>query len=67
MKARFFGMQLAYLIQTLNIRDMKKKSRKNADGQFETRGFDAQVYHNYDLEMKLVQNINKEKPVYSLD
>jgi hypothetical protein len=46
---------------------MKKKSRKNMESQFETRGFDAQVYHNYDLEMKLVQNINKEKPVYSLE
>lgn len=46
---------------------MKKKTRKNAEAQFETRGFDAQVYHNYDLEMKLVQNINKKKPVYSLD
>lgn len=46
---------------------MKKKSKKTRHDQFESRGFDAQVYHNYDLEMKLVQNINKEKPVYSLE
>lgn len=46
---------------------MKKKSKKIVQNYFDSRGYDSQVYQNYDLEMRLVQNINKEKPLYSLD
>ncbi len=46
---------------------MKKKSKKIVANYFESRGYDSQVYQNYDLEMRLVQNINKEKPLYSLE
>ncbi len=46
---------------------MKTKIKKITPNSFESRGFDSQVYQNYDLEMRLVQNINKEKPLYSLD
>lgn len=46
---------------------MKKKMKKIVPNYFETRGYDAQVYQNYDLERKLVQNINKETPQYSLE
>ncbi|HEX3008379.1 MAG TPA: hypothetical protein VHO90_12280 [Bacteroidales bacterium] len=46
---------------------MKKKSKKIVPNYSETRGYDAQVYQNYDLEMRIVQNMNKEKPLYSLE
>lgn len=46
---------------------MKKKSKKVIPNYFDTRGYDSQVYQNYDLEMRIVQNFNKENPSYSLE
>jgi hypothetical protein len=45
---------------------MKKKIKKS-DQSFKEVRFNSSIYQNYDLEMRLVQNINKDKPQYSLD
>lgn len=61
-----FGMLLAKFKSKLNTIVMKKKGKKS-DETFVVRELNAHVYHTYDLEMKLVQNINKETPLYSLE
>jgi hypothetical protein len=33
----------------------------------EHRGNDSEVAYNFRLEMKLVKNINKDNPIYSLE
>lgn len=46
---------------------MRRKEMKNAYQEVDHRGSIGEVIRNFQLEMKLVDNINKENPVYSLD
>jgi len=66
LKDNLFGMLLASLHINLNTNTMKKKIKKS-DQSFKEVRFNSSIYQNYDLEMRLVQNINKDKPQYSLD
>lgn len=50
----------------LNTNNMKKKIKKS-EQNFEDIRFNSRIYQNYDLEIRLVQNINKDKPQFSLD
>jgi hypothetical protein len=45
----------------------KIKTKKVKEENFEHRGNDLGVASKFRLEMRLVKNINKDKPVYSFD
>jgi hypothetical protein len=46
---------------------MRRKDVKNVYQEVDHRGSMSEVIRNFQLEMRLVDNINKENPVYSLE